>query len=141
MPRDGSVHVNVIEGQVMTKNSKDRDAAWDVLRWIGGEGGQRRIASTGRMCNVPDTIRKFWLPAVKTADFAGAETFVKAIEGSTFGVVGELGESALDREAQLSAMLALIRDGRATAKEAIQQLQPRLQRTLDSFWAAHAAGR
>ena len=125
----------------MTKNSKDRDAAWDVLKWIGGEGGQRRLAAAGRVCNTPDAIRKFWLPTLKPLNLAGAEAFAKAIEGSTYGVVGELGEAALDREAQLSSALNAIRDGRATAKEAIAQLQPRLQQALDSFWATHAAGR
>jgi multiple sugar transport system substrate-binding protein len=135
------VHVNLLEGQAITKNSKDRDAAWEVLKWIGGEEGQRRMAEAGKLCNVPETIRKYGHWVVGAAGQPAVEVFAKAIEGSTYGLAGEIGESELDREAQLSAALNSIRDGRAPVKEVLETLQPRIQQTLDSFWAAHAAGR
>jgi multiple sugar transport system substrate-binding protein len=136
------LHMNLIEGQAMTKQSKDQDAAWDVMKWIAGDNGQRRIAEGGRMCNVPDTNRRFWLPDVKSKyNVANADAFLKAIEGATINLVGELTENVINRDAGLSTALNSIRDGQATAKEALEQTQPKIQQLLDSYWASQPAGR
>jgi ABC-type glycerol-3-phosphate transport system substrate-binding protein len=136
------LHMNLIEGQAMTKQSKDPDAAWDVMKWIAGDNGQRRIAEGGRMCNVPDTNRRFWLPGVKTKyNVANADAFLKAIEGATINLVGEVTENVINRDAGLSTALNSIRDGQTTAKEALEQTQPKIQQLLDSYWASQPAGR
>ena len=136
------LHMNLIEGQGMIKQSKDKDAAWDVMKWIGSDNGQKRIAEGGRMCNVPDTNRRFWLPNVKQKyNVANADAFLKAIEGATINLVGEVTENVINRDAGLSAAITSIRDGKVTAKEALEQTQPKIQQLLDSYWAAQPAGK
>ena len=135
-------HLNVLEGQVMTRNSKDRDAAWEVLKWIASEPGQRRIAESGRLCNVPDAVRALWLPLAKHRyGIANGDAFAKAMEGSTFTLVGELDEDLLDREAGLSQAIEGIASGSVSAKEAMTRVQPRVQQTLDRYWAAQQNAR
>ncbi len=130
-------HLNLLEGQVMTRTSKDRDAAWEVMKWLGDERAQRRVVESGRMCHTADLCRTLWLPVARRANrVANLDAFVRAMEGSTMYLVGELQEEALDRNAGLGAALDAIRDGALTAKQALEPLQARLQQTLDSFWAA-----
>jgi multiple sugar transport system substrate-binding protein len=135
-PRGRRAHACPLDGQAITKNSKDRDAAWEALKWLGSEGAQVRVAEAGRLCAAPELARRLWLPLARS-HVTNAEAFVRALEpvgGSTIGVVGELSERALDRDAGLGAALADVTDGRSTAKEALASLQARLQRALDAYW-------
>jgi multiple sugar transport system substrate-binding protein len=135
-------HMNAIGGQAMTRQSKDREAAWEVLKWIGGEPGQQRIAEGGRMCNVAEACRRWWLPLAKQRyNVANAEAFVKAIEGASIDLVAEVTESVLNHDAGLSAALDAIRDGDATPRQALDAVQPKIQHVLDSYWAAQSSGR
>jgi hypothetical protein len=112
------------------------------MKWIAGDQGQKRIAEGGRMCNVPDMNRKFWLPEVKGKyNVANADAFLKAIEGATINLVGEVTENVINRDAGLAAAITSIRDGKATAREAFEQVQPRIQQLLDQYWASQPAGR
>ena len=132
----------MIEGQTLLKSSKDHDTAWDVMKWIAGEQGQQRIAEGGRMCNVPDTIRRLWPPQMKQKyNVANAEAFLKAVETGTIGTVGPVTVSVLDRDAGVATTLNEIRDGKATAKDAVERLQPKIQQVLDAYWATQPASR
>ena len=134
------VHAAALDGQVMTRNSKDRDAAWEALKWLGSENAQWRVADGGRLCNVPELSRRLWLPMARARyGLPNVDAFARALEGATTGLAGEVGEPALDRDAGLQQTLDDVRDGRATAKQALERLQPRIQRLLDSYWAAEQA--
>ena len=134
------VHLVHLNGQVMTRNSKDRDAAWEMLKWLSSENAQWRVAEAGRLCNVPDLARRFWLPMARARfGLSGLDAFPRALEGATTGLTGEVTEHVLDRDAGLSLALEDVPAGRATAKQALERLQPRLQRLLDSYWAAEQA--
>ena len=136
------VHLNLIEGQTLLKSSKDRDAAWEVMKWIAGEQGQQRIAEGGRMCNVPDTIRRLWLPQTRQKyNVANADAFLKAVETGTISTVGPVTVSVLDRDAAVATTLNEIRDGKATAKDAMERLQPKIQQVLDTYWATQPASK
>lgn len=135
-------HLSLMGGHGMTELSKDHEAAWDVMKWVGSENGQRRVAETGRMCNVPELSRKFWLPATKSKyNVANAEVFLKATETGTLNLVGQVTENIILRDTGLGDALNSIRDGKATAKEALDQVQPRIQQVLDAYWASQPAGR
>ena len=135
-------HVNLIEGQVLTRASKDKEAAWEALKWLGADAGQMRVAEHGRLCNTADAARRFWLPlAKKRFAVANVEAFVKAMEGASIHLAGEIDEQALNRDAGLDAALAAIRDGALTAKQALDLVQPRIQHVLDSYWQAQAEAR
>jgi multiple sugar transport system substrate-binding protein len=136
------LHMNLIEGQAMAVQSKDHDAAWEVMKWIAGDNGQRRIAEGGRMCNVPEMNRKYWIEGVKKQyNVANADAFLKAIEGATINLVGEITENVLNRDAGLSTAINSIRDGKATAKEALDTVQPKIQQLLDQYWANQPASK
>ena len=135
-------HMNLIEGQALTRQCKDKEAAWDVMKWIAGERGQQRVAEGGRMCNVPEAIRKFWLPSVRLKyNVANAEAFVKAIEGASINLASEVTENVLNRDAGLAQALSDVRSGKATPKDALDASQPRIQQVLDSYWASQSTGR
>jgi ABC-type glycerol-3-phosphate transport system substrate-binding protein len=134
--------MNLIEGQAMTKQSKDKEAAWDVMKWIAGEKGQQRIAEGGRMCNVPEAIRTFWLPSVRQKyNVANAEAFLKAIDGATINLVAEVTENVINRDAGLAQALTDVRDGKITPKDALDTVQPKIQLVLDNYWASQSTGR
>jgi multiple sugar transport system substrate-binding protein len=129
-------HMNLIEGQALLKSSKDKDAAWDVMKWIAGEKGQQRIAEGGRMCNVPQFIRSLWLPMTKQKyNVANADAFLKAVETGTISTVGPITVNVLDRDAGVQAAFNDVRDNKATAAEAMATLQPKIQQLLDQYWA------
>ena len=133
-------HVVSLDGQVMTRNSKDRDAAWEMLKWLTSENAQWRVAEAGRLCNVPELARRFWLPMARARfGLPSIDAVPRALEGATTGLTGEVTERVLDRDAGLNQALEEVRDGTATAKHALERLQPRLQRLLDSYWAAEQA--
>jgi multiple sugar transport system substrate-binding protein len=130
-------HMHLIEGQCMTEQSKDKDAAWELMKWIAGDRGQQRIAEGGRMCNVLEFNRKYWLPMVRQAypTMTNAEAFLKAQELGTINLVGEITERDLLRETGLGDAINEIRDGKKGAKDAFEEVQPRIQQMLDNYWA------
>jgi multiple sugar transport system substrate-binding protein len=135
-------HMNLIEGQAMTKQSKDKEAAWDVMKWIAGEKGQQRIAEGGRMNNVPEMIRTFWLPSVRQKyNVANAEAFLKAVDGASINLVAEVTENVINRDAGLAQALTDVRDGKVTPKDALDTTQPKIQQVLDTYWATQSTGR
>ncbi len=72
----------------MTRQSTDKEAAWEVLKWIAGEKGQQRIAEGGRMCNTAEMCRGLWLPIVtQRHHLANAKAFVEALEGASIDLV------------------------------------------------------
>ena len=134
------VHLAALDGLVMTRNAKDRDAAWEVLKWLTSENGQWRVAEAGRLCASPELARRFWLPMARARyGLPGIDAVARALEGATIGLCGEVNERVLDRDAGLSEALDDVSEGKATAKQALERLQPRLQRLLDSYWSVERA--
>ncbi len=134
-------HLTLLAGPAMTKMSRDKEAAWDVLKWITREEGQWRIADNGGLGSVPELARKLWLPLARNRyGIANAEAFLKALDHSTMTLSSPLASGVLDREAGLAAALDAIRDGRLTARQALDELQPKLELVLESYWAAQENG-
>lgn len=132
-------HANLLEGHLMTRATKDKEAAWEVLKWIASDSAQVRVAEQGLVCNTPDTARRLWLPLAKRRyDVVNLEAFVRAMEGASINIVGEVDEATLDRDAGLGRALASIRDGAATARAALDDVQPRVQHILDSYWESQS---
>ena len=115
-----------------------QEAAWDVMKWIAGEKGQQRVADGGRMCNVPEAIRKFWLPSVRLKyNVANAEAFVKAIEGASINLASEVTENVLNRDAGLAQALTTCATARRLPRTPWTR-RPRIQQVLDGYWAARS---
>jgi multiple sugar transport system substrate-binding protein len=129
-------HVCSLHGLVITKMSKDKEASWEAVKWVCGAPGQGRAVEAGRLPATPDAARKLWLPSVaRRYGIVNGEAFVRAMELSTTSLAGELSEDVLRRDSGLGRAIDDIRDGIATAKDALDQVQPAVQRVLDAYWA------
>ncbi|MBI3972195.1 MAG: extracellular solute-binding protein [Chloroflexi bacterium] len=138
-------HLAILDGQCMTKASTDKEAAWEVAKWLTSDHGQRHVAEAGRMCHTAGANRRLWLPLAKNRlDAAGLtvanlDVFVQALEMGTTALAGEITISMLLRETGLQRVLDEIRDGSASPRAGLDYVQPRIQAFLDGYWAAHAA--
>lgn len=59
MPRGTEQHaVHLQHGHTVNAKTKQQDAAWEVVKWVASDRGQRRIAEGGRMCNLAENNEK-----------------------------------------------------------------------------------
>ena len=142
-PPVGSTEYNYnfahVHGHTMAKQSKVRDAGWEVIKYILSDDGQTAIAQGGRMCGTPENIQKIWAPiASKAYNFKNTDAFVNGMkEGSTPLIMGQgfpidaYGGSANPVATAWDQMLGL----KATAKEALETANPQIQKLLDDYWA------
>lgn len=128
-----------VHGHTMAKQSKVRDAGWEVLKYILSDDGQKTIAQGGRMCGTPENIEKIWAPiASKTYNFQNTDAFINGMkEGATPLIMGQgfpidaYGGSANPVATLWDQLLGL----KATAKDALGAANPEIQKLLDDYWA------
>ncbi len=137
MPRGAQQHaVHLQHGHTVNAKTKRQDAAWELVKWIQSEPGQRRIAEGGRMCNLPETSEKLWAPlASKTYNFANVQALLQTQKTGSINVVGGVSEAEINRDGGLGDAINDIMDGKATATQALSVAQPKIQALLDAYWA------
>jgi multiple sugar transport system substrate-binding protein len=137
MPRGTQQHaVHLQHGHAVNAATKRQDAAWELLKWIASDQGQRRIAEGGRMCNLPENNEKLWGPlASKEYGFQNVQAFLQTQKMGSINLVGGVSETQIARDAGLTDAINDMMDGKATAKEALSAVQPRIQALLDEYWA------
>lgn len=86
--------------------------------------------------------RKLWLPSVKEQyNVANAEAFIIAAEkDSTIPLAGPITGTVFSRETGMGALEAEVRDGKRTAKEALEEVHAKAQAMLDQYWASNPDG-
>jgi len=126
-------------GHVISKQSKNPEAAWELIKYISSDVGQKAIADGGRMCGTPEMCKKHWIDNVgKKYNFQGAHFFVEAMHNKARGVI--VGGAGANFDAFLSAEggLNVARDqmlgGQKRAKEALEEANAKLQKLLDEYW-------
>ena len=63
MHRDKEWHAaRLVHGHTIAAQSKNPEAAWEFLKHVWSDQGQRRIAEGGRTCNNTAAIQKIWIP-------------------------------------------------------------------------------
>ena len=127
-----------VHGQVMSKATKQPDAAWKLLQYIMTDAGQQRIAEGGRMCGTPDNIEKFWVPiAQKTYNFTNGKAFADSMRTGMNPLFAGAGAN-YDAMAGSGAPLAVAWDAMlngTSAQAALAEAEPKLQKILDDYWA------
>ena len=128
-----------VHGHVITRQSKIPDAAWELMKFMCDDEGQKMIAEGGRMCNRPETIEKYWVPiATETYNFENGMAFGNAMKTGLNPIFSGAGCN-YDAIAGAGTPLAVAWDAmlgvQKTAKEAMEEANPKLQKILDDYWA------
>jgi len=127
-----------IHGHVMAKAAADPDAAWEVMKAIVSEEGQKRIAAGGRMCSTPEYIESLWAPlAQEKFNFSNAKAYADSMRTGRNPIISGAGAN-YDAVAGPSTPLAVAWDAMlagTSAEEAIGTAQPLLQKILDDYWS------
>jgi len=127
-----------VHGYVIAKSTKVADAAWELQKDIMSEEGQKRIAEGGRMCSTPEFIESLWAPiAQKTFNFENAKAYADSMRTGRNPIISGAGAN-YDAVAGPSTPLQVAWDAMlngVSAKEAIGEAQPLLQKILDDYWA------
>ncbi len=128
-----------IQGHMIAKDSKNKDAAWEVLKYWTGDEMAKITAENGRMCGTPEQTEKFWVPiASKKFNFESASVFAQAQLHGQCPMVGGAGANydALNGPGGpiLEAFDALQANTK-TAKQAFEEANPKIQKLLDDYWA------
>jgi hypothetical protein len=101
--------------------------------------GQQRVADGGRMCGTPDLIEKFWVPtAEKIYNFTNAKAFANAMRTGGSPIIAGAGAN-LDKVSQFAGTPTTVAWDKmvagTSAKDALTEAQPLLQKILDDYWA------
>ena len=127
-----------VHGQVLAKASKNPDAAWKLMKYIMTDEGQKRIAEGGRMCGTPDNIEKYWVPiAQEKYKFTNGKAFANAMRTGRNPIFAGAGAN-YDAVAGQGTPLAVAWDAMlngTSARDALTEAQPKLQKILDDYWA------
>jgi multiple sugar transport system substrate-binding protein len=127
-----------VHGHVIAKSTKVADAAWELLKVIMSEEGQKLIAEGGRMCSTPDLIEKLWVPKVQEQyHFQNAKAYADSMRTGRNPNISGAGAN-YDAVAGPSTPLAVAWDAMlagTSAQEALTTAQPLLQKILDEYWA------
>lgn len=128
-----------VHGHTIAKSSKAVDAAWALTKFIMTDQGQQRVADGGRMCGTPDLIEKFWVPtAEKIYNFTNAKAFANAMRTGGSPIIAGAGAN-LDKVSQFAGTPTTVAWDKmvagTSAKDALTEAQPLLQKILDDYWA------
>ena len=126
-----------VHGHVMAKTAADPDTAWEVMKVIMSDEGQKRIAAGGRMCSTPEYIEELWVPvAQEKFNFSNAQAYADSMRTGRNPIISGAG-SNYDAVAGASTPLAVAWDAMlngTSAAEAIGTAEPLLQDILDKYW-------
>ena len=112
------------------------DAAWDYVRFMGGEEGQRIYSAiTGRLPNTGDLIQEFWIPTVQERfGVTNGAAFVEAFTRSEVDVIGGVSRGQMWNEVVKPLGWDPLLNNTATAAEALPQVTAGVQALLDAHW-------
>lgn len=137
LPRgEGGRRAHMVFGHVLTLNraSKAKDAAWEFMKFAGGEGGQKHVAQGGRQPVTPEFNERFWVPLAKQQfGLQNTSAFIKAFETGILHFAAEMNDLYLYNEVLKEAFDKMIA-GQATARDLIPAVNTRLQQILDEYW-------
>jgi maltose-binding protein MalE len=128
-----------IAGFAINAATKYPEAAWEWLKFNATDQAQTHVAKGGRMCHLPDTIERIWVPvAQETYKFSNAKYFARAMETGRNPIIS--GEGAdlfamMLTGTPLGVAWDAMSGGQMTAREALEQANPQCQAILDAYWA------
>ncbi len=125
-----------VHGHVITSQAKQADGAWELIKFILGDEGQKIISDGGRMCGTPDNIDKIWGPiASKKYNFTNVSAFSAGMrEGATPLITGQGSPINAYGGGPITALWDTLLGLQKPAKEAIAAAQPEIQAVIDQYW-------
>jgi multiple sugar transport system substrate-binding protein len=128
-----------VHGHSLATAKNNKDAAWELAKFILGDDGQKIVAEGGRMCGHPDNIDKIWAPiATKTYNFTNSAAFSTGMrEGDTPMVLGEGGKVNAYGGGPLNTLWDKLLGNQEPAASAVKTANAEIQTALDEYWAAH----
>jgi multiple sugar transport system substrate-binding protein len=125
-----------VHGHTIATASTQKDGAWELMKFIISDEGQRIIAEGGRMCGTPENIDKIWGPiASKTYNFKNIDAFSNGMrEGATPVIFGKGSQMNAYGGGPINSLWDTLLGTLKPAKDAIAEAQPEIQRQLDDYW-------
>ena len=130
----------MVFGHVLLMNAKseEKEAAWEFLKFAGGEGAQKYVASSGRQPVTPEFNEKFWVPDTKEKwGLENTQPFIDAFETGVLHLAGEIDDRFITNEVYGPARDKMVA-GEADAYEIVPQINKDIQEILDNYWAKQA---
>jgi multiple sugar transport system substrate-binding protein len=129
-------HRGWAEGLVVF-NTAPLDAAWDSIKYMAGEDGQKIFSSiTGRIPNNVDLIGSYWAPLVQEQyGLTNTDAFIKAFEKGEIDIVSGLPRTQYWNEVIKPVGWDPLIAGSTTAAEVLPQVDAGVQKLFDDYWA------
>lgn len=125
-----------VHGHTITTASQEKDGAWELIKFILSDEGQKIIAEGGRMAGTPANIDKIWGPiASKKYNFQNVEAFSNGMrQGTTPVIFGKGSQMNAYGGGPITSLWDTLLGQLKPAKEAVAEAQPEIQRMLDDYW-------
>lgn len=138
MPQQGEkrTHRGWAEGLVMF-NTAPVDAAWDVVKFMSGEEGQKIHSDlTGRIPNNPALVESYWAPTIEANHgVKNYKAFLTAFENGVSDVISGLPRNTYWLEVVKPVGWDPLMGGQATAADVLPLVDEGVQKILDDYWA------
>jgi len=131
----GAKHMGFGHIQAMSSTTREEDATFTLMKYIGGEEGMTLfIENTGRQPNNPEFNERIWVPrAMEKYNFENGQAFIDCMETGVVHVVG-LNDLTLNTEVFYPFRDTAIA-GDATVPELIDGVNEALQAMCDEYWS------
>src|SRR5262249_34966077 len=84
-----TAHFTDASNEQLNDKSKAKDQAWELIKYIGSEEGQKRVVEGGRMPNLPEMTKRLWVDrAKKDFNFENAQVFLDAYQTGVMPMCG-----------------------------------------------------
>lgn len=130
-----------MNGHAIMAQSKNPDAAWELVKFIIGGQGQRRIAEGGRSCNSAETIQKTWYPiAHKLYGFKNYQAWQKTVAADNLVETGGVTSDQILVKGGMNSSVQAIGAYSQTAAQAMSSVNQQVQALYDAWWRSHPNG-
>ena len=137
-----SEHYFGADGHTVSKASEHPEACWEFMKHTVSDQGQLIIAEGGRMPGRSGTIEKFWVGlANEKYNLANSAAFLKTMLTGRFLITGGRGldEAAVaGTGSPLRSAFDAMNGLEKTAKEALEEANPKVQKIIDAYWSGRS---
>lgn len=128
---------HMVFGHVVLMNnaSENKEAAWEFMKFQGGEGAQKHVAAAGRQPVTPEFNEKYWFPDTREKwGLEDPQPFIDAFESGVLHLAGEIDDRFITNEVFGPARDKMVA-GEADAYEVVPQMNADIQEILDDYWS------
>jgi len=132
-------HRGWAEGVVIFNNAP-LDPAWDLVKYMCGEEGQKTFAQiTGRVPNNVALVESFWAPLVQeNHGLTNTQAFITAFSKGEADVISGMPRSQFWNEVVKPVGWDALMAGTASAADVLPLVDEGVQKLLDDYWASVA---